>query len=63
MTPMDYIRQRRLLKARTLLAETDLAIGEIASRVGYSSQSAFTAAMLKTFGRAPRALRRESGDN
>ncbi|MNC48031.1 Regulatory protein SoxS [compost metagenome] len=63
MTPMDYIRQRRLLKARTLLAETDLAIGEIASRVGYSSQSAFSAAMLKTFGRAPRALRRESGDN
>jgi len=63
MTPMDYIRQRRLLKARTLLAETDLAIGEIASRVGYSSQSAFSAAMLKTFGRAPRALRREPGDN
>ncbi|MEG0859658.1 MAG: AraC family transcriptional regulator [Pseudomonas sp.] len=63
MTPMDYIRQRRLLQARRLLAETDLAIGEIASQVGYSSQSAFSAAMLKAFGRAPRALRRESGDN
>lgn len=63
MTPMDYIRQRRLLQARRLLAETDLAIGEIASQVGYSSQSAFSAAMLKAFGRAPRVLRRESGDN
>ncbi|MGH8382137.1 AraC family transcriptional regulator [Pseudomonas sp.] len=63
ITPMDYIRQRRLLQARRLLAETDLAIGEIASRVGYSSQSAFCAAMLKAFGRTPRALRRESGDN
>ena len=63
MTPMDYIRQRRLQQARKLLAETDLAIGEIASRVGYNSQSAFSAAMLKSFGRTPGALRRESGDN
>lgn len=63
MTPMDYIRHRRLLQARKLLVETDLAIGEIASRVGYSSQSAFSAAMLKAFGCAPRTLRQESGDN
>lgn len=63
MTPMDYIRQRRLLQARKLLKATDLAIGEIASRVGYSSQSAFSAALLKAFGRTPGALRRESGDN
>ncbi|MDN7139233.1 helix-turn-helix domain-containing protein [Pseudomonas sp. JQ170] len=62
-TPMDYIRQRRLLQARKLLAETTLAIGEIASQVGYSSQSAFSAAMLKAFGRAPRDLRREPDDN
>ncbi|MNG14362.1 Regulatory protein SoxS [compost metagenome] len=60
---MDYIRQRRLLQARRLLAETNLAIGEVAHRVGYSSQSAFCAAMLKTFGRTPRELRREPDDN
>jgi len=63
LTPMDYIRQRRLLQARQLLQGTRLPIGEIASRVGYSSQSAFAAAMLKAFGRSPGALRRESGDN
>ncbi|MDD2060869.1 AraC family transcriptional regulator [Pseudomonas sp. GD03860] len=63
MTPMDYIRQRRLLQARKLLSDTRLAIGEIANRVGYSSQSAFSAAMLKTFGRTPRDLRREPDDN
>ncbi|MFQ6572667.1 AraC family transcriptional regulator [Pseudomonas sp. UM16] len=63
ITPMDYIRQRRLLQARRLLTETDLAIGEVAHRVGYNSQSAFSAAMLKTFGRSPRDLRREPGDN
>jgi len=63
ITPMDYIRQRRLLRGRQLLQGSALPIGEIASRVGYSSQSAFAAAMLKAFGRSPGALRRESGDN
>ncbi|MDG9886177.1 AraC family transcriptional regulator [Pseudomonas sp. GD04058] len=63
ITPMDYIRQRRLLRGRQLLQGSSLPIGEIASRVGYSSQSAFAAAMLKAFGRSPGALRRESGDN
>ncbi|HKS15580.1 MAG TPA: AraC family transcriptional regulator [Pseudomonas sp.] len=62
-TPMDYIRERRLRLARDLLKDTRLAIGEIASRVGYSSQSAFSAAMLRVYGRSPLTLRRESGDN
>jgi len=63
MTPMDYMRQRRLLKARHLVEQTVLPMGEIAARVGYSSQSAFSAAMLRAFGCTPLALRRESGDN
>ncbi|WP_085577872.1 MULTISPECIES: helix-turn-helix domain-containing protein [unclassified Pseudomonas] len=61
-TPMDYIRSRRLHKAADLLRETALPIGEIASRVGYSSQSAFAAAMLREFGASPGTLRREAGD-
>ena len=63
MTPMDYIRQRRLLKARQLIVLTSLPMGEIAAQVGYSSQSAFSAAILRAFGLTPLALRRESGDN
>ncbi|MBF4210767.1 AraC family transcriptional regulator [Pseudomonas sp. R32] len=63
VTPMDYVRQRRLLRARQLLRNTQLPIGEIACQVGYSSQSAFAAAMLKAFGRSPGALRRDSEDN
>lgn len=63
ITPMDYIRQRRLLRARQLLQGTTQPIGEIACQVGYGSQSAFAAAVLKAFGRSPGALRRESGDN
>jgi len=60
---MDYIRQRRLRSALNLLRHTTLAVGEIASRVGYASQSAFSAAMLREFGASPSVLRRESGDN
>ncbi|MGE1177300.1 helix-turn-helix transcriptional regulator [Pseudomonas sp. BW7P1] len=61
-TPMDYIRSRRLHKAVTLLRETTLPIGEIASRVGYGSQSAFSAAVLREFGTSPTQLRRETDD-
>ncbi|MPQ84648.1 helix-turn-helix transcriptional regulator [Pseudomonas sp. MAFF 730085] len=57
-TPMDYLRSRRLHTAVKLLKETPLPIGEIAARVGYSSQSAFAAAMLREFGASPGALRR-----
>ncbi|MGY2225224.1 AraC family transcriptional regulator [Pseudomonas gingeri] len=62
-TPMDYIRGRRLRLALGMLRETALPIGEIALRVGYSSQSAFCAAMSREFGASPGALRRDSGDN
>lgn len=61
-TPMDYIRSRRLHKAVGLLRDSTLPIGEIAVRVGYSSQSAFSAAVLREFGASPGALRRETGD-
>jgi AraC-like DNA-binding protein len=57
-TPMDYIRSRRLQMALDLLRKTPLPIGEIADRVGYTSQSAFAAAMLREFGASPGALRR-----
>lgn len=59
-TPMDYIRSRRLQTALDLLQKTPLPIGEIADRVGYASQSAFAAAMLREFGATPGALRRSA---
>ena len=57
-TPMDYIRSRRLHLAVKLLRETALPIGEVACRVGYTSQSAFSAAVQREFGAAPGSLRR-----
>ena len=58
-TPMDYIRSRRLHKAVALLRDSQLPIGEIGHRVGYSSQSAFAAAVLREFGVSPGTLRRQ----
>lgn len=57
-TPMDYVRGRRLRQGRQLLLDSALGVGEIAARVGYSSQSAFTAALAREFGVTPRELRR-----
>jgi len=57
-TPMDYVRTRRLHLGRQLLLDSALPVGEIAARVGYSSQSAFTAALSREFGVTPRQLRR-----
>jgi AraC-like DNA-binding protein len=56
-TPMDYVRNRRLQLARQLLQGSNLAIGEIAARVGYSSQSAFSAVLSRHLGVTPRQLR------
>lgn len=57
-TPMDYIRSRRLHLAVKMLRETPLPIGEVACRVGYTSQSAFSAAVQREFGASPGSLRR-----
>lgn len=62
-TPMDYVRNRRLQLAHGWLRNTRLPIGEIAERVGYTSQSAFAAAVLRAFGKSPGVLRREARDN
>ncbi|WP_017937777.1 helix-turn-helix transcriptional regulator [Zestomonas thermotolerans] len=62
LTPMDYVRQRRLQLGMRLLRETALPVGEIACQVGYASQSAFTAALARHCGTTPRALRREARD-
>ncbi len=61
-TPQEFIRLRRLHLGRELLTCTQLAVGEIAARVGYASQSAFTAAFNRQYGTTPRTVRREAHD-
>lgn len=62
LTPMEHVRNRRLQLGHDLLLGSKLAVGEIAARVGYASQSAFTAALARQLGSTPRQLRHEFRD-
>jgi AraC family transcriptional regulator len=56
--PHQYIIARRLERAKDLLRTTDEAIGEVARRVGFASQSHFTAVFSKRCGLPPKRYRR-----
>lgn len=53
--PLAYLRSWRLTIARAALASDDAAVSSIASRVGYTSHSAFSNAFRRTFGYSPKA--------
>lgn len=53
-SPRQVYRRIRLLAARRLLREQDLAITEVALRVGYQNASAMTRAYRLEFGKTPR---------
>jgi AraC-like DNA-binding protein len=53
MSPMRRIKRLRLSLARGLLARPDLAIGEIATRVGYGRIHEFSRDFRKHFGHPP----------
>jgi AraC family transcriptional regulator len=57
-TPHAYLAGLRTSTAQKLLAETDLSITEISTRVGYSSPSHFTKGFRQATGLTPRAFRR-----
>lgn len=50
---VDLIRKARLIKARQLLAETDMNISEVAYEVGFTSPSYFTKCYKDEFGLLP----------
>ena len=56
-TPHAYLAGQRVARARLLLAETDLSVTQISSRVGYTSPSHFTKAFRQATGLTPRAFR------
>jgi len=59
-TPASYARERRLDAALLMLHSGRLAVGEVATRVGYSNVAAFTAAFGRRFGSPPSAVRHGS---
>lgn len=56
-TPHQYLMRIRLGKARTMLAETEVPISDIAFRLGYQDLSSFSRAFRKSFKEGPRAFR------
>ncbi len=58
VTPMRYVSDWRLQKARALLGEPSLTVGEIARAVGYESEAAFNRAFSQHFNRTPGSVRK-----
>jgi signal transduction histidine kinase/AraC-like DNA-binding protein/CheY-like chemotaxis protein len=55
----DFVLNKRLTKARHLLADEDAAIAEVAYRVGFSSPSYFSTAFKKRFGISPKEAKKQ----
>jgi AraC-like DNA-binding protein len=61
-TPTSYARERRLDAALLLLKSSRYAVGEVATRVGYSNLPAFTEAFHKHFGVPPSQVKGNASD-
>jgi AraC-like DNA-binding protein len=57
-TPHQYLMQRRIEKAKELLAATDLSVTEICLAVGFESLGSFSTLFRRYVGRAPQQYRR-----
>ena len=57
---VELITQRRLREARSLLIDSDLPVGEIAARVGYSSPRHFHRAFRRSAGTTPHRWRAQA---
>jgi len=53
-SPLQYQKELRLLKARTLLRNSDHGVSEVAYQVGYESPTQFTREFSRKFGVPPR---------
>ena len=56
-SPHDFLLRYRITQAKQLLMETDLPIGEIARKVGFTSESNFSYRFSKMCSTTPRAYR------
>jgi AraC-like DNA-binding protein len=55
---IDLLQDRRIFEARRLLAETDMAVGQIGASLGFTSAAYFTRAFQHLTGVSPSAFRR-----
>ncbi|WP_052672217.1 AraC family transcriptional regulator [Aliterella atlantica] len=57
VAPHQYVIQQRVEQAKFMLSKTDLAIADIASKVGFSSQSHLTQQFKRLTGMTPKQVR------
>ena len=57
LTPHQYLRERRLDRARHLLATTTMPVTEICRTVGFTSLGSFSTLFRRATGRSPAAYR------
>jgi len=60
--PLTYLTRWRMQKATRLLRSGHASIGEVASRVGYEAEAAFSKAFKRWTGVAPGAYRRAQAE-
>ena len=61
-SPMEYLIEYRVQKAKKLLESTDLSITDIALQCGFNSNSYFTKLFHRSCGKTPNAYRKELQD-
>lgn len=63
MPPVVYLNNQRLGKAKRLLGETGMSIGDIAIESGFDNQFYFHNRFKKKYGMAPSVYRKHTGGN
>jgi transcriptional regulator GlxA family with amidase domain len=56
-TPIAFLRERRLVRARLLVERTSLSIEEVMMQVGVADRSRFARDFRRAHGHSPRTLR------
>lgn len=59
ISPINYLLERRILRSKDLLKNSDFSITQIASVAGFSSPNYFSQAFKKNTGSTPRAYRQK----
>lgn len=60
-SPLEYLTRWRMVKAGHMLRQEGLSLGQVAARVGYESEAAFSRAFKRQFGASPAIWRRQAG--
>jgi transcriptional regulator GlxA family with amidase domain len=59
-TPLEYLTRWRMYRASAMIRSNDTSFGEVASAVGYGSESSFSRVFRREMGVAPREYRHKT---